>query len=872
MANLEQKISELSLNDNELFIKPDIPDYAIALIDISASTTSKFSSKRFEVSRDFEESVFCKQLEVLKSLPHKHYYLLFWCSHQNSGTFANGSHTIAGPVNISNAELIFKYEYKLITNSFLTNTALAFKNIPPEWLNVTNTVYLITDGEIGGWNLNSHEIKNELSNYLKNFKGSLSILTVERVARDYDNINEVQLAAGTDVFQLVQDNQLTGFLSCFRSYYPRDKDMLNFTHISKVFAPKGYIPYGDKYFLEMHMDKFVQYVAQELKDHPSETDQLSIAQKLSTTLSILLKNKSKMLIECNLRSFSKLFNVDNQAIYYILGDSLLAEQQGRAQILASYRSKLSNLYKNAQAQLSINVAKAINLGSNFYSYLFNDVENNCFRLLTGPSRLATETFVSKNTRFPKSAIGKTPVFGDNLQLSDFNEQCVRQWARAVYSTNYPVKVTDDIIIYLVLLDSLIVHNSDADITIKNAYLNLAKCMLNKKRSQVNITEAAYLLAGNVPTCSHGTFDDFIKIMNDMLNMRRINFKPMKVWHEMIKMLENVFPGMFEAQKNHTLNHVDLIDNCDLVLPAVKIDVISNSNIYDYTCYITMEDLTKTGGFGILSHKSPSGHNCSPIFMVSESGLNELSEHKEITCPVCYTRLTKHDFNHIGPQIESKIPEIYNKYNLNNISESKKIHNNTPVQDCYVIIMKGTVGAGKSTLSDFIERKYINLGYKVFNEGTDKYCRLGMTPQKASVKVIKELKLASSRTSKCIVIIDTCGESRNSEPFGVQFPGWKVIEHHPNYDESNKMGYLAWSLTNVLARAKPDASSLYYLSPYSKGTMAEGIQLCKDVHKKKAVSLGIYDNNFNKLSDNDRIILSKDYEKKLKPCEFDIHEF
>lgn len=868
MANVEQLIANLSLNEKDLFIKPEVPDYAIALIDISASTTSKFSYESYKMAQNFEESVFCKQLEVLKSQPHKHYYLLFWCSHQNLGVFANGSHNIAGPVSVSNAELIFKYEYKLITNSFLTNTALAFKNIPREWLNVTNTVYLITDGEIGGGDLNSHEIKNELSNSLKQFKGNLSILTVERVARNYDNINEVKIAAGTDVFQLVQDNQLTGFLSCFRSYYPKNKEMASYTHISRVFAPKGYIPYDDKYFLEIHMDKFAQYIACELKNHPSESDQLSIAQKLSTTLSVLLKNKSKMLIECNIKAFSKLFAVDNQAIYYILGDSLLAEQQGRAQVLASYRSKLSNLYKNAQDQLSINVSKAINMGTNFYSYLVNDAENNCLRLLTGPSRLTTEAFVSKNIRFPKSTVGKTPVFGDNLNLSDFNEQCLRQWTRAVYSTKYPVKVTDDIIIYLVLLDSLIVNNSDADIIIKNAWLNLAKCMLKKKRSQVNITEAEYLLAGNVPTCSSGTFDDFIKIMNDMLNMRRINYKPMKIWHEIIKMLENVLPGLFEAQKVHTLNHSDLIDNCEIILPNVKIDVISSSSVYDYTCYITMEDLSKTGGFGILSHKSPTGHDCSPTFMVSESGLNDLYERKEIACPVCYARLTKDDYNHVGPQIESKMPEFYSI----NALESKQVQNNGPVQDCYVIIMKGTVGAGKSTLSDFIECKYTSLGYKVFNEGTDKYCRLGMTPQKASVKVIKELKLASNRTSKCIAIIDTCGESRNSEPFGVHFPGWKVIEHYPNYDESNKMGYLAWSLTNVLSRAKPDASSLYYLSPYSKSFMADGIQLCKDVHKKKAVSLGIYDNNFNKISDSDRIILSNEYEKKLKPCEFDVGDF
>lgn len=50
---------------------------------------------------------------------------------------------------------------------------------------------------------------------------------------------------------------------------------------------------------------------------------------------------------------------------------------------------------------------------------------------------------------------------------------------------------------------------------------------------------------------------------------------------------------------------------------------------------------------------------------------------------------------------------------------------------------------------------------------------------------------------------------------------------------------------------------------------DGIQLCKDVHKKKASVLGLYDHAFSKLSDSDRIILAGEYAKKLKPCEFEL---
>jgi len=884
--------------DDDLFITPAVPEYAIALIDTSASTKLKFAEAKIAMLADeFENSVFGKQCEILKKLPHKYFYLLFWCSAQNSGRFVNGFRAIPGPVKTESMELIFKTEFYQIEDRHLTDTSIGFKNIPPEWLKATDTVYLVTDGEMGGGGLDVSRIKSDLSNKLKTFEGSLSILTVERAARNYNNADEVSRAAGTDVFQTIQDQKLTGFLTCFKSHYPSANagdgaDGANATdnfynHISRTAAPKGYIPYGDKYFLEIKMDKFIQTVAHELSQHPLESDQLKIAQKLSVTLGVLLKNKSQPMIESNIRTFSKLFTIDPQAIYYILGDSLLAEQQGRAQILSSYRSSLTNLYKDAQQKLTENVAKAINLGTTFYSYPRFNPETKSLHILTGPSRLVNESFKAGNVKFPKSCVGQTPVFGGSGGDTPFNEQCVRQWTRAVYSTRYPVKTGDDAIIYMVLIDALAVSRSNgANQTIENVYLNLARSMLKKKRPQVNITEAEYLLAGNAPTGGSGTFAEFISILTDVLSMMNINAKPMRVWHEIVGMLDSIFPGMYDAQKIHTLNHPDMLgvaNETPLILPEIIVDNIPVTSAYDYTCYITMDDLTSVGGYTFKHHPTPAGHYCSPIFMISDSGMKELATGGRMICPVCYSQLTAEDYDHVGPYVESKPPALYDKpYGSPSVEQSSANDEDSrqkrsfldekkacPIQECYLIVMKGTVGAGKSTLSDFIQRKYTALGYKVFNEGTDKYCKLGMAPNKAAQMVAREFKLAVKYTNKCIVIIDTCGESRSPKPFGVSFAGWKTIEIYPNLIENDKMGYLAWTLTNVLERGRTDASSAYYLTPYAKPEMKDGIELCKEVHKKKASSLGLYDHAFSRLSDNDRVALSSEYAKKLKPCEFNL---
>jgi hypothetical protein len=679
----------------------------------------------------------------------------------------------------------------------------------------------------------------------------LSILTVERVARNYNNIEDMNKAAGSDVFQTIQKHMLTDKINKFLSTYPdTDNKPIMFVHISKTIAPLGYIPYGDQYFLEISMDKFIQYIAADLTNNPSEDYQLKIAQKLSNTLYHLLKNKSPTMVESNIRTFSKLFTIDPQAIYYILGDSILQEKEGRAQIIAGYRANLNSLFKNAQQKLSVNVSKAINMSGTFVSY---PVGTN---ILVGPSKLVNDSLKSHNVSYPKSCVGKTPVFGMDTHLSEFSEQCLRQWTRTVYCKRFPVKSGDDAIIYLVLLEMMCVQNSTVDVTVKNAFAYLSKVMLNKKRTTTNMTEAEFLIKGNAPSSNSGDHKEFISIMISIMQMLNIVGDPMSVWLSVVTTLDSLLPGILDAQEPHCTHN-------NFTYPKYTQDTISSSSIYDFTCY-----LTKTGGYVFVPHESPLRSQCSPIFMLSKQGMADVISHNNMICPVCYAHLNDKSYEFIGPAVESKIPLIF--------LEDEKVHDDTnayindvqPV-DCYLIMLRGTVGSGKSTMSEFIRLKYTNLGYKVYVEGTDKYCKSGIAADKAVKYVQRELNTAVRNKNKTIIIIDTCGESRSPTPFNVSFNGWKTINLTPNLSHDNILGYLAWSLTNVLSRGRSDTTTSFHLSPYSKPSMEEGIQLCKDVHKKKAVALGLYDHAFSKLSDANRISLANDYAKTLKECDFSL---
>ena len=130
-----------------------------------------------------------------------------------------------------------------------------------------------------------------------------------------------------------------------------------------------------------------------------------------------------------------------------------------------------------------------------------------------------------------------------------------------------------------------------------------------------------------------------------------------------------------------------------------------------------------------------------------------------------------------------------------------------------------------------------------------------------------MNVAILNKSKTIIIIDSCGENRNARIFGINFDGWKTFNLYPNFDEKNIVGYLSWSLVNVLNREKPNKDSNYYLSPYIKLNTDESVELCKYSHKKRAILLGMYDHNFSKLTYNEIIKHAGNY--KVYPCHFEL---
>lgn len=160
----------------------------------------------------------------------------------------------------------------------------------------------------------------------------------------------------------------------------------------------------------------------------------------------------------------------------------------------------------------------------------------------------------------------------------------------------------------------------------------------------------------------------------------------------------------------------------------------------------------------------------------------------------------------------------------------------------VVVMRGTVGAGKSTYSEMIREQVVRAGGYCVVEGTDKYCKTGKTPIQAVAIAGRSLRAALDVNNPLkVVVIDTCGErDSGSTYFGVNFATWRKVVCWPNFvvregktapDCVDIQGYLAWTLRNVLGRGDVTADANYYLSP--KGA---GAAVCVTVHTKKASAL------------------------------------
>jgi hypothetical protein len=892
------------IDETVLFSAPNANDIAILLVDASGSVKQAY---------DNTTTIFNKMKSVIKSLPHKQFRIIFWNSdnERENNKFPFGVSIYPYLVDKVSIDSMFTLFATYINNECVTLTYLgvdALVNKSSSWLNqTTNDVYIITDGQMGYASITSsqkREVGTRLAASIKKlintYSCNLYIYTVEAVRYNFGS-ETLQSFAGSDVYQVIQENQLTKSITKFVTFDLANSEK-GYTHISRTNAIKGFIPYKDRLFSESKISMFLQWIKQtvdnicrEATDPTKASDQLLvIVQDLTPTLSALTLDKPRNISDQIINNFCNTFRstpLDFYLAKFILDDSIKNERAGQAQLLSVYQQKRRDFFKLANDLLSQSTSKYIGVLNYFVSYPLGNY------IITGHSSMIDKTI----QKFTNSAVDYQdyifPVMPLDFKIgSDINGQCLRQWTRTVISKLYSVDMLGDIVIYIVLMINMRVQLGDLPESIKSAYINLCTTMLSKKRLNSESTELDRLLSGSFPTPNNGRVEDFYKFMTTVLEKSGLamKIKPMTMWFALVLAYGN--PTLIVSQLAHCLEDIKAdypnIKPLDLltmfvVKPFVLVEIAPH---IDYTCMISLDDCSKNGGYQFSGHTSVSGYHCQPINIISTDSFAQLFNNSDtVPCPICYTDIDAQSFIPIGPATSNQTVPVDIPSSTPNIFSSRPqlykptISNKKPpvltATGNYLsgpsagekkiwIQMVGTVGSGKTTLSKALKKAIREIGGHCIIVGVDKYLKKDMnfaTALDACRAAL--LNLANQSNPLTVAIIDTCGENKfnlKDTVFEIQLKGWKKIRAEPNYNKSNLNGYLHWSLRNVLSRT---ADSGCNLNPDTAG-----IGRCIDVHLAKSKGIfgkgtkGILFGNYSTAAEacSKLDVVADEYEATVRP--------
>jgi len=813
-----------------MFIDPSNDDRIILVVDASGSVQGEFRNG---------QTIFKKFEEFAKELPATLFHVVFWNSDKDNAKFPNGIKKFPCVIKKENLAQGFHMINSLIHNYCTTMPHLGFEAID-DWVGTfSNTVYFMTDGQIGWNNIGWGELNNlksmlakSISNLTSRHPGvQIHLTTVENVHRDFSNAETLGTAAGCDVYKVISDKSLTSCIARFISITPNCPE--GHVHIDQVRAPPGFLPFGDKYFSETKMEGFLEFLMNTVKEHHGDEEYLiGLVQKITGTLSVFVKDKPLKMRENIIDLFCSAFResvLDPVMIEFMLGDSVERHQMGSAQLYASYRDSLKSLYREANRMIHKDVARAISLGTEFVTLPHEGV------VVVGPSQCVTQTIQDNNSSYSRGAIeleGRTiPVIGFQKESHrNISEQCLRQWSRFVLGRKYRVNLTSDEIMYLAMMVNLQARMSDVDIDLRS-WITI---MLSKKRLNSDVTELDRLIKGEFPTPNDGKIQRFFDWMSNCIRLMGWKYRPCTMWYLLCSAYDQ---KLADIQMVHCVDSLreDFPDGVPSLnaLPCdekIKIHRIPLSAVLEYTCLVTLDDTSETGGYRFLPHRTMTGSMCCPMQVLSEAGFEGMLQSSN-SCPICFTALTREHFQLIGPK-EKTADRVF--------SEEIQPTHAAPLPPPgpakkTLVVMKGPVGCGKTTLSSKIKDVVTQRGGKCWVEGTDQYTQMGESFSSALRTITSHLRDAlNSNEEDLVVVIDTCGvDFSPKNVFKCNFSGWNVVQITPNLSSDKKMlnEYFAWSLRNVLKRGRPHSDGNYSLSPVSCGAST-----CVKVHQTKTSKL------------------------------------
>jgi len=471
-----------------------------------------------------------------------------------------------------------------------------------------------------------------------------------------------------------------------------------------------------------------------------------------------------------------------------------------------------------------------------------------------------------------------------------NEQAIRQGLRAFFGDKYGFRdsrnspsvifgVATQILLYLLCCPEINLDNAYIEKLRKLAMIQCGQKLQNQDKSYGNSFIEIWK-TGNLPTTHFSTKQTHADLYLDT-KINPLGLSQTLWWAVMMMIIGD---GLFDAQMvfyKSTLESENIEPNETSFLQYIRAKYSSKvsgtvkfSTIQEKKkSIITLEDFPEgCTVYEILSHRTTRGYICDARTQVS------LEERFRIEkCPWCNEILPDNCFRELNSvnkeDLQNDDPPrfIQEEQRLNATAQEyvpSNVFRQSAIKKQILFVLEGTVGSGKTTFSQSLEKEVEKIGGVCINEGTDKYCVNGMPIKDAVKKVTKVLKgINRIHNNLIVVIIDTCGEKNTGNViFNYDFDGWEIHRIRPNFDESRIRQYLCWSLRNVLTRPRHTNNGNFFLNPVSAG-----VAICKKVHTNKAKDLFgqsfVNVSNSNDLYDilNDIGPEASEYQEYLKNC-------
>lgn len=798
-------------------------------------------------------------------------------------------------------------------------------------------IYLLTDGQMNG--CTKQQFAESVRHLTQTHPSArLHLVAVQDRNIDVNSESQVCGGAGGDVYEALVLYSLTDILASFCSVSRNHLE--GYTHLSRLRAPPGCLAFGQKFFLETNLRDFYLWLRDEIATHAGDEAWLTCTlQHLSATLSAFDKDKSECVQTATRRNFAALFCdtcIGFQWALFALEQGVAADRRGQAQILSTFRSRLKTAFKEADMLLQRDVTLAICERPNdffftlparakqfgqFYGWCVNRVPMTATRLAITANRNTYKNgaFQCGDVRlccFPVlgsagSRMKQLETLSDQTVMGGPSEQCLRQWLRTAISTTYGINHMKDDCIYMIMAlhalfakhrdqiraqtrtettrDSNNVQSDtgDSDDALQQLddYVNtlraLALIALRKKRLNSVDTELARLVRGEAPVPNSGRIEDLhsaLRSIGDKLHVQPRVVSETQSW-QFWKFICQSFG--FAEQNKHCMcdsNDVEFTlasDSSDSDGPATV--VFQNIvNALDYSCVITLEDTSQTGGFMLRAHTSLTGSACAPRFVLSADGATFMKQYA--SCVVCMQRIDESYLVPVGPSVHtddvikhispdfiaitspqslvqvsisgaepfnasartstssaSSASSASNASSASSASTGSRAATVQAGKNVCLVVLKGTVGCGKSTFAANLKQEAESRGFVVFVCSPDKVCvERGCDMRQACTIVSETLgDFIAQKDPKQLVIVDTCNENTHKKTeviFGCKFGPRHIILVNWT-DGCSLEQYLAFSLHNVLSRPAHSRDSNFYLNPVTASR-----DVCISVHRKKATTV------------------------------------